>query len=272
MSFTLVFSEALDCAPFFAVGIDAIKDSFGGVNGLAVFFAFEECDDIVDVYDGVGFDAVFILHGLECRLAVLELFLAVNRDEETNDICVFDLGKRLHGFVDGRACGNHVFDDDDICLFGILLTDEGTAFTVVLYFFSVVREGEVLGVHVREFHGGSGAEGNAFVGWTVEVLCLVCKVFHEGCCIEFSKLGKRCSRTELSSVDKVRRFATALGHEVAEFESARFYEKVYKSVCFIHCKYLRLGSKKECYNFRDYVVIGYELDRNHCDQAQYAKY
>ena len=69
-------------APFFAVGVHAFENALGCVNRLAVLFFFEECYDVVYVDDGVCLDAVFVLHGLECGLAVLEFFLAVDRNEE----------------------------------------------------------------------------------------------------------------------------------------------------------------------------------------------
>ena len=93
-------------------------------------------------------DAVFVLHGLECGLAVFEFFLAVNGNEEADDICVFNLRKRLHRLVHAGSRGNHVFDNHDVRLLGVLVADEHAAFAVVLRFFAVVGEGQVLGVHV----------------------------------------------------------------------------------------------------------------------------
>ena len=48
----------LDGAPLFAVGVNAVEDSFGGVDGLAVLFAFEECNDVVQALGRVGNDNI----------------------------------------------------------------------------------------------------------------------------------------------------------------------------------------------------------------------
>ena len=128
----------------------------------------------------MSLDAVFILHGLESGLAVFELFLAVHRDQETDDVRVFNLRKCLHRLVHAGACGNDVFDDHHVRLFGVLVTDKHSAFAVVLRFFAVVGEGEVLAIYVGKFHGGGGAQRNSLVGGTVEVLCLAVEVDHIG--------------------------------------------------------------------------------------------
>ena len=149
---------------------------------------------------------------------------------------VFNLRKRLHGFVHARARGNHIFDDDDVGLFGVLVADEHTAFTVVLCLFAVVGEREVLCVNVAELHRGGGAKRDALVGRTVQVLCLAVKMLHIGCRIELGKLGKRCAGAELSGIDEIRSFTAALGDEVAELERACFYEKMNELIFGIHSK------------------------------------
>ena len=123
--------------------------------------------DVVDVYDGVGFNAVLFLNSLQCGLAVFEFFLAVHRNQETDNVGVFDLRKSLHGLVHRGASRNHVFDNHDIGLFGVLVADEHAAFAVVLGFFAVIGKREVLGVNVRELHGSGSAKGNSLVGGAI---------------------------------------------------------------------------------------------------------
>ncbi len=175
-------------------------------------------DDLPHGDDGVGVDAVLLLHLLDGGLVAGALFHPVHRDDEGADVHLGGALQHRQALADGGAGGDDVLNDGDPVAVLQLVAHHGAALAVVLGLLAVEAVVHVLPVLLVEGDGAGYRQGDALVGGAEQGVHLVGQVLVQAGGVKLPQFGGLIAGLVVAGVDEVGGFAAALGGEIAEGE------------------------------------------------------